>query len=79
MELFRDKRYRHLFTAQVIALTGTDLTTVGLALLASELTGERAGEVLGTALAIKMVAYAGIAPVVCAYASRLAPHAAGYL
>ncbi|WP_280550378.1 MFS transporter [Halomonas sp. 11-S5] len=71
MELFRDKRYRHLFTAQVIALIGTGLTTVGLALLASELAGERAGEVLGTALAIKMVAYVGIAPVAGAYASRL--------
>ncbi|MGM0981847.1 MAG: MFS transporter [Pseudomonadota bacterium] len=71
MELFRDKRYRHLFTAQVIALIGTGLTTVGLALLASELAGERAGEVLGTALAIKMIAYVGIAPAVGAYASRL--------
>lgn len=71
MELFRDRRYRHLFSAQVIALTGTGLTTVGLALLASELAGERAGVVLGTALAIKMVAYVGIAPVVGAYASRL--------
>jgi len=71
MELFRDRRYRHLFSAQVIALIGTGLTTVGLALLASELAGERAGEVLGTALAIKMIAYVGIAPVVGAYATRL--------
>lgn len=71
MELFRDRRYRHLFSAQVIALIGTGLTTVGLALLASELAGERAGVVLGTALAIKMVAYVGIAPLAGAYASRL--------
>ncbi|SFU68317.1 MFS transporter [Halomonas korlensis] len=71
MELFRDRRYRHLFSAQVIALIGTGLTTVGLALLASELAGERAGVVLGTALAIKMVAYVGLAPVVGAYATRL--------
>ncbi len=71
MELFRDRRYRHLFSAQVIALIGTGLTTVGLALLASELAGERAGEVLGTALAIKMIANVGIAPVVGAYATRL--------
>lgn len=71
MELFRDRRYRHLFSAQVIALIGTGLTTVGLALLASELAGEQAGEVLGTALAIKMIAYVGIAPVVGAYATRL--------
>ena len=71
MELFWDKRYRHLFSAQVIALIGTGLTTVGLALLASELAGNRAGEVLGTALAIKMIAYVVIAPVVGAYATRL--------
>ncbi len=71
MDLFCDRRYRHLFAAQVIALIGTGLTTVGLALLASELAGERAGEVLGTALAIKMIAYVGIAPVVGAYAIRL--------
>jgi len=66
-----DRRYRHLFAAQVIALAGTGLTTVALALLANELAGDRAGQVLGTALAIKMVAYVGIAPVVGAYAARL--------
>jgi MFS family permease len=67
----RDRRYRHLFCAQVTALVGTGLTTIALALLASELAGERAGQVLGTALAIKMIAYVGIAPVVGAYAARL--------
>jgi MFS family permease len=67
----RDVRYRHLFCAQVTALAGTGLTTIALALLANELAGERAGQVLGTALAIKMVAYVGIAPVVGAYATRL--------
>ncbi|MFO7908762.1 MAG: MFS transporter [Halomonas sp.] len=71
MELFQDKRYRHLYFAQVMALIGTGLTTVGLALLASELAGNRAGEVLGAALAIKMIAYVVIAPVVGAYATRL--------
>lgn len=66
-----DRRYRHLFAAQVIALAGTGLTTIALALLANELAGERAGRVLGTALAIKMVAYVGIAPVVGAFAGRV--------
>lgn len=69
--LFHNRRYRHLFSAQVIALIGTGLTTVGLALLASELAGANAGEVLGTALAIKMVAYVTIAPVAGAFAYRL--------
>lgn len=67
----RDRRYRHLFGAQVVALAGTGLTTVALALLADDLAGERAGQVLGTALAIKMIAYVGIAPVIGAYAARL--------
>ncbi|WP_022726799.1 MFS transporter [Fodinicurvata sediminis] len=66
-----DRRYRHLFAAQVIALLGTGLTTVALALLADALAGAQAGQVLGTALAIKMVAYVGIAPLVGAYATRL--------
>ncbi len=63
--------YRKLFTAQVVALLGTGLTTIALALLAHDLAGERAGAVLGTALALKMVAYVGIAPVVGAIAHRL--------
>lgn len=71
LELFHNRQYRHLFGAQVIALIGTGLTTVGLALLASDLAGANAGEVLGIALAIKMVAYVTIAPIAGAYAHRL--------
>lgn len=71
MDLFQDRRYRHLFSAQVIALVGTGLTTVALALLASDLAGADAGRVLGTALAIKMLAYVGVAPIAAAFASRL--------
>jgi hypothetical protein len=37
--------------------------TVALGLLAFKIAGDREGAVLGTALAIKMVAYVGIAPV----------------
>jgi MFS family permease len=66
-----DPTYRRLFTAQVIALAGTGLSTVALALLAYDLAGGDAGAVLGTALALKMVAYVGIAPVVGAFADRL--------
>ncbi len=70
MKLFEplaDRTYRHLFLAQVLSLLGTGLTTVALALLAYQLAGANAGAVLGTALALKMVAYVGIAPVVGAY------------
>src|SRR5215210_5835571 len=63
-----NRTYRLLFAAQVVALIGTGLLTVALGLLAFEIAGSRAGGVLGTALAIKMVAYVGVAPVVGAYA-----------
>ena len=46
--------------------------TVALALLAYQARGSyRPAAVLGTALAIKMIAYVGIAPVVGAFAGRL--------
>lgn len=66
-----DRRFRHLFAAQVVALFGTGLTTVALSLLAYDLAGGNAGAVLGTALALKMVAYVTIAPVAGAFAHRL--------
>ncbi|TSP14639.1 MULTISPECIES: MFS transporter [Cupriavidus] len=71
LEVLGNRTYRHLFAAQVIALVGTGLATVALGLLAYDLAGANAGSVLGTALAIKMVAYVGIAPVVGAFANRL--------
>jgi len=53
--VLKHRTYRRLFVAQVIALVGTGLMTVALGLLAYDLAGERAGVVLGTALAIKMI------------------------
>lgn len=67
----RSRTYRHLFAAQVIALLGTGLATVALGLMAFQIAGANAGAVLGTALAIKMVAYVGVAPVAGAFANRL--------
>lgn len=71
MRLFAIRDYRHLFSAQVIALFGTGLATVALGLLAYELAGPRAAAVLGTALTIKMVLYVIIAPLAAAYVDRL--------
>lgn len=71
LTVLKNRIYRHLFAAQVIALIGTGLMTVALGLLAYELAGADAGAVLGTALAIKMLAYVGIAPVAQAFADRL--------
>lgn len=65
---FRNSNYARLFSAQIIALLGTGLTTVALALLAFELAGHDAGQVLGIALAIKMVAYVTLAPVAGGFA-----------
>ncbi len=66
----RNAAYRRLFGAQVAALLGTGLATVALGLLAHEIAGASAGEVLGAALAIKMIAYVGVAPVAAALAAH---------
>jgi MFS family permease len=71
LDILGHRTYRHLFAAQVIALIGTGLATVALGLLAFDLAGDNAGMVLGTALAIKMIAYVGVAPVAAAFAERL--------
>ncbi len=69
--VLQNRTYRHLFLAQVVALVGTGLATVALGLLAYEIAGPDAGAVLGTALAIKMIAYVGIAPIAGAFAEVL--------
>lgn len=71
LTVLTNRIYRHLFAAQIIALTGTGLLTVALGLLAFQLAGDRAGIVLGTALAIKMIAYVGVAPIVGGFANLL--------
>jgi MFS family permease len=71
LSVFANRTYRHLFAAQVIALIGTGMMTVALGLLAFKIAGDKAGAVLGTALAIKMIAYVGVAPVVGGFANFL--------
>jgi len=71
LTILKNRTYRHLFLAQVIALIGTGLATVALGLLAFDLAGADAGAVLGTALAIKMIAYVGVAPIASAFAERV--------
>ncbi len=67
----RHPAFRRLYTAQVSALAGTGLLTVALGLLAFDLAGGAAGTVLGTALAIKMIAYVVAAPVMSGLTARL--------
>ncbi len=68
--ILRNLTYRRLFAAQILSLLGTGLTTVALGLLAYDLAGANAGAVLGTALAIKMIAYVSVAPIAGALAGR---------
>ncbi len=56
LEVLLNRTYRHLFLAQAFTLVGTGMATVALSQLAFDLAGPNAGAVLGTALAIKMLA-----------------------
>ena len=66
LDILKHRTYRHLFFAQVVALLGTGLATVALSLMAFDLAGNEAGQILGTAIAIKMTAYGLIAPLASA-------------
>jgi MFS family permease len=67
-----DKRsYYRLFAAYGLALFGTGIATVALALLAFDLSGDDSGTILGTALSIKMLAYVVAAPISAALTERL--------
>lgn len=68
---FSNKSFLQLFIAQIIALVGTGLSTIALALLAYDLALNEAGRVLGIALAIKMVAYVVFAPVIGGFVHRI--------
>ena len=63
--------FSKLFAAQIIALVGTGLSTIALALLAYNMAGSEAGRVLGIALACKMVAYVFFAPIIGGIIHRL--------
>jgi MFS family permease len=63
--------YRKLLSAQILSLGGSGLTTTALGILAYELASENAGQVLGFAFAIKMIAYVGLDPIASAIAERL--------
>src|SRR5262245_15210313 len=65
------RRYYRLLTSHVLALIGTGIATVALALLAYNLAGADAGAVLGTAFSIKMLAYVAVTPLASVFAERL--------
>ena len=56
--LWRNRNFRTLFGAQIISLTGSGVTTVGLALFAYQLTGgPSATAVIGNALTLRILAF----------------------
>jgi MFS family permease len=70
LSILSNRNYRHLFGSQILSLLGSGLATVALVLLAYDLAGKNAGLVLGTAYAIKMVAYVCISPTVGVIVNR---------
>tara|TARA_Y100000748_G_C15485604_1_gene484581 strand:+ start:484 stop:1860 length:1377 start_codon:yes stop_codon:yes gene_type:complete len=68
---FENKSFLQLFIAQIIALVGTGLSTIALALLAYDFALNEAGRVLGIALAIKMIAYVVFAPIIGGFVHRI--------
>src|SRR6267154_5385864 len=56
--LWRNQNFRLLFSAQIISLLGSGVTTVGLALFAYQLTGgTSATAVIGNALTLRILAF----------------------
>lgn len=71
LAVLKNPAYARLFSAQVVALLGTGLLTVALGLIAYDIAGEAAGQVLGLALTIKMLAYVFLGPVMAALTHRV--------
>lgn len=69
--VFANVTYRHLFAAQIVALLGTGLLTIGLGLFAYDLAGSQGGQVLGIAMTVKMLAYVFVSPVMAALTAGL--------
>lgn len=58
ISLARNRNFRLLFASQVISLTGSGVTTIGLALFAHQLAGgESAAAVIGNALMLRILAF----------------------
>ncbi len=62
--------FARLYLAQTINLVGDALTWLGLALLAFELAGDRAGTVLAGALTLRVTAFVILSPIAGAVADR---------
>lgn len=63
--------FRRLFSAHVVALLGTGLSTIAIGLLAVKIAGGNAAGLIGTLLGIKMLTFLVIAPLAPAIARRV--------
>jgi MFS transporter, NRE family, putaive nickel resistance protein len=63
--------FARLYLAQTINLVGDALTWLGLALLAFELAGDKAGTILAVALTLRVMAFVVLAPIAGAIADRV--------
>ena len=68
LSILKDKRFRHLYFAQILALHGTGLASIALALMAFDLTGQNAALLLSSIFTIKMLAYVVVSPIAGAIA-----------
>lgn len=71
LALLQNVDFRRLFAAQLTSLFGTGLTTIALALFAYDLAAENAGQVLGYALALKMLVYVGFSPIAAVWVEKI--------
>jgi len=65
----RNSVYRRLFSAQIVGLLGTGISTVALGLLAFSMGGGNAGQILGVVLALKVATYVLVSPAIAAFAA----------
>ncbi len=71
LQVLKNPIFVRLYLAQTINLVGDSLTWLGLALLAFELAGEKAGTILAGALTLRVMAFVVLAPIAGAIADRV--------
>ncbi|MBP0003940.1 MAG: MFS transporter [Cyanobacteria bacterium SBC] len=71
LQSLRNPIFARLYAAQTVNLMGDALTWVGLALLAFELAGDRAGALLSVALTLRVTIYVLLSPVAGVLADRI--------
>lgn len=71
LQCLKNPLFARLYFAQAINLIGDSLTWLGLALLAFELAGEKAGLILSGALTLRVMAFVVLSPVAGAIADRV--------